>query len=87
MARAIEIAIVEKTMHHPIAKHLVGLKWLWPHVARAARKAALEWMLEPDEGIVKAMKLAAAERGLDLRTPTTEKMFTAAIRHLIERGE
>lgn len=88
MAKAIEIAIVEQTMHHPIAKYLVGLKWLWPHVARAARKAALEWIEgNVDEGMTQAA--CDATFGPEPMTPAEVHRLglTAAIHHLSERSE
>jgi hypothetical protein len=36
VAKAIEIAFAEKTLHHPVSKFLMRLGWLWPVLARAA---------------------------------------------------
>lgn len=41
-ALAIEISIVERTMHHPASRDLAKLSWLWPHVARAVLQALME---------------------------------------------
>lgn len=50
IARQIEIAIVERTMHHPVAKQLPKLAWLWPHVA----DGVLDAMREPTEEMIAA---------------------------------
>lgn len=48
IAKAIEIAIVEKTQHHPAKKYWVMLRWLWPYVADAV--IAVQARTDPDAG-------------------------------------
>lgn len=53
VARELEIAFVEKTMHHPVAKFSPLsrlLSWLCPILARAA----IEAMRKPTEAMVEA---------------------------------
>lgn len=50
LARAIEIALVEKTMHHPVARQLPKLQWLWPHVA----DAILSTLMSPTPEMIEA---------------------------------
>jgi hypothetical protein len=83
MARTIEIAIVEKTMHHPAKKYWQQLKWLWPHVAdavlalhpsRASVVEALRGAVSAIDGMVRLADMGFAD---SLKEPEENGNFAA----------
>jgi hypothetical protein len=73
VAKEIEIAFVEKTAHHPIAKLLPRMGWIWPILARAALAA----MREPTEAMIKASSPFACD--YHMADEVWEAMIDAAL--------
>ena len=62
VAKAIEITMVEKTMHHPIAKQLPKIGWLYPIAAKAAIRAMpTPTAAAPDDGLMGRYREASRE--------------------------